>query len=425
MIQLEDKTYSVLSRIWTRFIFLYLVFYIFPYGFEYIQELDTNDISIWENITIWFGEHFFGWEFNKEQLLKGFDSKYDYSRFTLITFLATFGTFIWIMVDSKFIFNYNYNSKLKTLTRTILRYHVGLTLIIYGLAKMLMLQFGEMDLDRLESSIGSKNGMGFLWNFMSYSKFYTMSTGWIEFIGGAFLLFRRTTFIGTIILTISMINVVLIDIGYDVRVKMFAIHLLVMNIILLSVNFKRMFTFFVMNKVSKPVNDQPLFFNNSYRNVGYLLKGALLIYFIVSCFISFNERIEAHKGNSYISMSKFHEITVQLINGEIIPKTNENRWNSISINGNSNRPETLKITTIDNAQSIYSFVADTIQKTINFNPLNGTESYNLQYEELPNKNFIFKGYSTLGDSIWIRTKSKSIKDYPLTSNGIKWVTDLK
>ena len=230
MIQLEDKTYSVLSRIWTRFIFLYLVFYIFPYGFEYIQELDTNDISIWENITIWFGEYFFGWEFNKEQLLKGFDSKYDYSRFTLITFLATFGTFIWIMVDSKFKFNYNYNSKLKTLTRTILRYHVGLTLIIYGLAKMFMLQFGEMDLDRLESSIGSKNGMGFLWNFMSYSKFYTMSTGWIEFIGGTFLLFRRTTFIGTIILTISMINVVLIDIGYDVRVKMFAIHLLVMNI---------------------------------------------------------------------------------------------------------------------------------------------------------------------------------------------------
>ena len=124
-------------------------------------------------------------------------------------------------------------------------------------------------------------------------------------------------------------------------------------------------------------------------------------------------------------MSKFHEITVQIINGEIIPKTNEKRWNSISINGNSNRPETLKITTIDNAQSIYSFVADTIQKTINFNPLNGTESYNLQYEELPNKNFIFKGYSTLGDSIWIRTKSKFIKDYPLTSNGIKWVTDLK
>lgn len=423
MTDLTNQPRSFLNRFFLRFVFLYLVFYIYPYGFEYIQELNTSDISIWENITIWFGEWFLGWEFNEERLLKGFDSKYDYSRFLLITFLAIFGAVFWMFIDSKI--ESNYNSRLKTLTRTILRYHLGLTLIIYGLSKVFMLQFGEMDLDKLESTVGSSNGMGFLWTFMSYSKFYTMSAGWVEVIGGVLLLFRRTTFIGTIIIFISMVNVVLIDIGYDVRVKMFAIHLLLMTILLMSNDINRIINFFLLNKPTKPSMEQALFSNGKYRKIGYVLKGILLLYFTVSCFFIFKERIHTQKENRYTSMTRFHEVETHIINGDTIPESDGDRWKSISINGSSYRPETLKITNMGGNPDFYSFTADTIQKTIELNPTNSPEIYEFQYEELANKDFIFKGTSSQGDSIWIRTNSKSLKDYPLTASGIRWITDLR
>ena len=423
MTSLENQPWSFTNKFLLRFVFLYLVMYIYPYGFEYIQELDTNDITIWENITIWFGEWFLGWEFDKERLFKGFDSKYDYSRFLLISLLAILGACLWMFIESKT--KANYNLRLKTLTRTILRYHVGLTLIIYGLSKVFMLQFGEMDLDKLESTIGSRNGMGFLWTFMSYSKFYTMSTGWIEVIGGMLLLFRRTTFIGTIILFISMVNVVLIDIGYDVRVKMFAIHLLLMTILLLEHDIKRIINFLFLNQPTKASIEHALFPNGRYKKIGYLLKGVVLSYYVISSFFIYKDRIHNHKANRYPSLTMFHEVETHIINGDTLSNTNENMWKSISINGNSYRPESLKIINTYDQPSYYSFTADTIQKSIKFQSKINPEVYEFQYTVTPNDGFIFQGSNSKGDSIWIKTKIKTLEDYPLTANKIRWITDLK
>jgi len=425
MANFKNQNWSFSNKFFIRFIFLYLVLYIYPYGFEYIFELKTSSISFWKNITTWFGEFFLGWEFNKERLLNGLDSKYDYSRFLLIIFLSVISTIIWMFIDSKI--KSNYNLKLKTLTRTILRYHVGLTLITYGLAKVFLLQFGEMDLDSLENIMGNHSGMQFLWAFMSYSKFYTMSTGWIEVIGAVLLLFRKSTFVGSFILFVAMVNVVLIDIGYDVRVKMFAIHILLMTILLMTNDIKRIINFFLLNKPTDSSIEHSLFSTKKNKKIGYLIKGALLLYFTVSCFFWHSDRIHKEKDNRYTSMTKFHNVEIQIINGDTIPISDENKWKSISINGNSRRPESLKIISMNNTQNIYSFSSDTIQKTIEFHLLRGPESdtYKFQYKELSDGFFVFNGYSYKGDSIWIKTKSKTLKDYRLTAKGIKWVTDLE
>ncbi|WP_299444210.1 DoxX family protein [uncultured Aquimarina sp.] len=428
MTHIEKRHWSTSSRIFLRFIFLYLLLYIYPYGFEYIRELDTSDISFWKEITIWFGEVFLGWEFDKRNLLNGFDSKYDYSRFLLIIVLSLIGTTIWMIIDSKFRFNYN--SKLKRLTRTILRYHIGLTLIIYGLSKVFMLQFGEMDLDRLENTIGNHNGMSYLWTFMSYSKFYTMSTGWVEVIGGVLLLFRRSTFIGSFILFIAMLNVVIIDIGYDVRVKMFAIHLLLMTLLLISNDLRRMMNFFVLNKPTKSIIEQPLFSGQKSKKVGYILKSSILLYFTISCFINFSERIHSQTTNRYPSLTGFHEVETQIVNGDTIPKSITIRWKNISINGSSYRPESIKITHMDKQEHYYSFKADTIKKIIDFHSLNDLENgsendlYKFTYDKLEDNVYIFQG-TYKEDTFWIKTKVKTPKDYRLTKSGMRWITDLK
>jgi len=84
MEQVFNPKWAIGKRFFWRFIGLYIVFYIFPYGFEYIHEINTADSPIWHSITIWFGEQVFGWEFNKDRLLNGFDSKFDFARFALV-----------------------------------------------------------------------------------------------------------------------------------------------------------------------------------------------------------------------------------------------------------------------------------------------------------------------------------------------------
>ena len=420
-----SQEWSFLKRALYRFLFLYVVLYIYPYGFEYIQELTTEDISFWKGITVWFGETVFGWEFNTENLLNGFDSKYDYSRFSLIAVLSLLGTILWLFVDTKL--KIVYNQTLKALLYVILRYHVALTLILYGLAKVFMLQFGEMDLNRLESTIGSQTGMGYLWTFMSYSTFYTITSGWIEVIGGLFLLFRKTTFLGAIILCIAMANVVLIDIGYDVRVKMFAIHLFLMTLLLLAYDYKRLVRFLILNKNVSPSVLPTLFTSKKHRRIGYGIKGTLLVYIMISFTYHLSGRIDNQTTNRYPSLTSYHTIKLFIKNGDTLRiGTDASAWKSISINGASYIPETLMITGSDGNGANYSFQADTLLQTIQFHPMRGdtNDLYKFNYSKISYKEYVFEG-THKKDTFYIKTNAKTFKDYQLTSKGIKWITDLK
>lgn len=419
----KEKEWSLSNKLWYRFIFLYIVLYIYPYGFEYIQELTTSDISFWEGITVWFGETFIGWDLNENNLLNGFDSKYDYSRFLLVAVLSIIGAIVWYFIDKKFTFLYT--SKLKVLLQTILRYHVGLTLILYGLSKVFMLQFGEMDINRLETPMGNQSGMSYLWAFMSYSKLYTMTSGWIEVIGGVLLLFRKSTFIGAFILFIAMANVVLVDLGYDVRVKMFAIHLFFMTILLMSDHFKRMIHFFMHTKETSPHIETPLFKGKTSKKIGYVLKGGLLLYFLISNVLIFSDRIHNQTDNRFPSLTSFHTIEIFVKNGDTITTgENDRTWKTLSINGASYIPETLMITAENGYGANYSFEADTLARTIQFYPFRGdsTDLYHFTYEKLPNKAFVFEGIHK-SDTIWMKTTSKTLKDYQLTAQRFKWITD--
>lgn len=417
---------TTIQKLIIRFVFLYFILYIYPYGFEYIKGIDSNNFSFWKEITIGFGEVFLGWEYNQDMLSTGFDSKYDFTRFLLVAVISIIGASIWVFIDSKI--KKEYNNTLKILLQTILRYHIGLTLILYGLSKVFLLQFGTMDIDSLETPLGEHNGMNLVWAFMSYSKFYSITVGLIEVVGGLLLLFRKTTSLGAFLLLIAMTNVVLMDIGYDVIVKMFAIHLLLMIVFLMYNDLKRLYDFFLKNKPSTAATYMPLFEGQKGKNISYITKGALLLYVFVSFSLDMTERIEQQHSTHYKNFTSSHEIELFVKNGDTISKNkiNGNRWNKIRINDLSYLPETLMILNEDNTTYRYKFTADTLTKKLHLTDLYGDDqtSHELTYEAFENKVYIYEGIFK-GDSLWMRTRAKTISDYRLTRNGIRWIRDLK
>jgi len=125
-------------------------------------------------------------------------------------------------------------------------------------------------------------------------------------------------------------------------------------------------------------------------------------------------------------MAGFHTVEMMIKNNDTISEINDQRWKNLSISESSYRPEIAVITEMSKRRNSYSFKADTVKKTITLYPISGEkkEEYTLSYEKLNDQEFIFEG-THLKDSVWIKTRSKTLNDYPLTANKIKWITDLE
>ncbi len=105
---------------------------------------------------------------------------------------------------------------------------------------------------QLTRTYGDSSPMGLLWTFMAASSMYTFFGGLLEMIPSFPLLFRRTTTIGAAMAAAVMSNVFLMNMCYDVPVKQFSFHLLLMAIILLLPEVPRFADAFLWNRKTEP-----------------------------------------------------------------------------------------------------------------------------------------------------------------------------
>ncbi|HAA11728.1 MAG TPA: hypothetical protein DCE41_08540 [Cytophagales bacterium] len=419
---MTTQTFSPVTRFAMRATFLYLVFYVYPYGFEYIYAISDREVfSFWPSLTVPFAKWFFGWEIDMETTRNGFDSMYDFSRFALIGLMALVGSAIWMLIERST--RRTVDGWLWSFTRTLLRYHVGFTLIMYGVAKVVPIQFGSLDLNTMETTLGEQTGMQFLWNFMSYSRFYAGISGWIEVIGGILLLFRRTTLAGAVLTAIAMTNVVLLDIGYDVSVKMFAVHLFLMNLVILGPHYRMFWQVLIQQKAVAPTQESTRFTDRLGR--AYLpIKGILLLAFAITSITEHRDILEQVTGGD-MQYAQHIDVTLHVVNGDTLAGPDKNQfWKSITVSPWSYYPNWLQVKQPDNPYNYYVFTMDTVQQTIEFYPSRGdsTDLYQFQYREEENTVTWEGTHGT--DTLYLEGTRKRLEDYRL-SRAPMWVRDLK
>lgn len=160
---------------------------------------------------------------------------------------------IWTLVDPR----KSDQVWLRDVTRTFLRYALATSLFGYGIIKLgfIQTQFAsggvpsEMQLVR---TYGESSPMGLLWTFMAASSMYTFLGGLLEMIPAFLLMFRRTSTIGAAAGAAVMSNVFLLNMCYDVPVKQFSFHLLVMGVILILPELPRIASAFFWNRTTEP-----------------------------------------------------------------------------------------------------------------------------------------------------------------------------
>jgi len=136
--------------------------------------------------------------------------------------------------------------------RMIVRYSVAFAALSYGIIKLFALQMPFPALSQLATPLGDLLPMRFSWLFIGYSVPYQMFAGAMEAAAGLLLLYRRTVTAGLLAAAGAFTNVVMINLSYDVPVKLFASHLLFACLFLLALDAKRLLRFLVLNQPTPP-----------------------------------------------------------------------------------------------------------------------------------------------------------------------------
>lgn len=243
--------WSAATRVAFRFAFAYLVLYNFPVVFavvEFTAPIAAKIDEAWAAIVRPIARLVFGLEVQNLTNGSG-DTLFNWVQVFAMAALSAVVAMVWTLVDRRRL---NYE-KLYAWLRVGVRWSLAFAMFGYGSYKVIKVQFPEATLDRLVQPLGDGSPMGLLWTFMGFSAAYNLFTGAAEMLGGLLLTARRTTLLGALITAGVMANVAVMNFTYDVPVKLYSSHLLLMALFLMLPDLRRLANVFVLNRTAEAV----------------------------------------------------------------------------------------------------------------------------------------------------------------------------
>ena len=416
----EKKEWSLSRKITTLFVVFYFLLYMFPEPFTEIPGV-TELLSVYtkpmEWLILWFGKTILGITTLEKIAQTGSgDTTFDYVRLLVIFIISLLATSIVLLVSKKKEFQSWFN-----LTWIYSRYYLGLFLIVYGVIKLFEGQFGPPYIGRLEQNYGESSPMGLLWTFMGHSKAYTFFGGLMELIAGLLLLFRRTTIAGALMAFGVMLNVAMMNYCYDVCVKLFSTHLVLLSILILSPYLKKLFQFIFQQKAVQ-LKIENLIFEKKWQRLTHKIFKIILLSLCAVMIIGMSiENATEYEDKDYSkSFDGSYEIKTFIKNGDTIPllETDTLRWAKIVI-----EQGVFGFRTTNKTKTRFSVKTDTIHKKITLTSFDdSTKVYKFDYNRLPEQRVIFKGKYEL-DTLEIITQQKKRNEYLLNSTSFKWINE--
>jgi hypothetical protein len=230
-----------------------------------IPNLDDLDPAAWWPIrqtVFWVAAHVFRAPLPLVYTGSGSgDKAFDWVLTFCVLILAIAATGIWSALDRK---RASYPALYKWF-RLFIRFALASEMILYGMSKAIPLQMPFPYLTRLLEPFGNFSPMGVLWSSIGASPSYEIFAGCAEILAGVLLIVPRTTMLGALICLLDMIQVFMLNMTYDVPVKLFSFHLILMAVFLIAPELSRLTDFFLRDRTTGP-STEPKLFNSSRAN---------------------------------------------------------------------------------------------------------------------------------------------------------------
>lgn len=404
-----------------RFCFLYFATYIFftpNNDLPLVNTLYEGPNSLLHQLVPWFANHIFGYKKPITIFTNGSgDTTYDYMLWFVGIALTLTGTIAWTLLDRK---RKDYQA-LYYWIRVLARFYLFYTMMDYGLAKVIKVQFHYPSLYRLVQPFGTLSPMGLEWSYMGYSTSYNFFAGIAELLGGFLMLSRKTTTIGALVCLAVMTNVFMVNIGYDVPVKLLSFNTILMCLFLLGRDFQRLANFFVLNKVAAPSDLSFPRFNKKWR-YSLLAVKLLIAVSLVWLFMKDNLFYFTRFGDNTPKPPLYgiYYTETFMRNKAVVPplQTDTTRWNRllIVVKGNA------EIQVMNDYTRGYYFKIDTFAKMALLFPYSDTLN-KTRFNYVVDTPYLTLTGKIGADSVSIRLKRFDENRFRLVSRGFRWVTE--
>jgi hypothetical protein len=201
------------------------------------------------DLTAWVASHVFG--VSRPLVITGSgsgDKTFDWVQAFCFLVIAGVAAIVWSLMNSK---RDNYIG-LQKWFRLFLRFALGSTMVAYGTIKVIPLQMPAPGLTRLLEPFGNFSPMGVLWYSVGASRAYEMFAGCAELVAGILLFVPGLATLGALTCLLDVIQILVLNMTYDVPVKLFAVHLILMSVMLLAPEASRLANVLVLNRTANP-----------------------------------------------------------------------------------------------------------------------------------------------------------------------------
>jgi hypothetical protein len=331
-----STTWRPLTRITFRFCVVY--FGLFCLTFAQITFVYTGVLARWlpdravlwqmvllDPVTRWVGRTVFG----VEAALHPDSGSGDQAAIWVLVFsllvVALVATLVWSVVDG-------HRTSYPGLTAwflVFLRLCLAGQMLFYGFAKVIPTQMPAPPLAALLQPFGDLSPLAVLWLQVGSSHPYEIALGSIEVIAGLLLFLPRTATLGALLSLASMAQVFLLNMAYDVPVKILSFHLLLISTVLLAPQARRLANVLVLARPAEPAT-QPQLFSTARRNrIAAAVQVALGVWVTIGCVVlTLQAWHEMGGGSPKSALYGIWEVTDFTLDGTSRPPltTDETRW---------------------------------------------------------------------------------------------------
>ncbi len=223
-------------------------------------------------VVLWVGHHILGIEEIPLVPTGSGDTLFDWVHVFTLLLIATLATAVWSALERRKRSTSvtpatpgtpgapgtRGHPRLYRWFRLFVRFGLGTTFLLYGSVKFIPLQMPAPGLTRLLEPYGHFSPMGVLWYSIGAAHSYERFVGLAEMGAGILLFVPRTALLGAVVALMDGIAVFVLNMTYDVPVKLFSFHLVLMALFLLAPNLPRLAELFLAQRTTRVLPEPPL-----------------------------------------------------------------------------------------------------------------------------------------------------------------------
>ena len=344
------------------------------------------------------------------------DTTFNYVEIVCILGIAALVTLVWSLLDRR----RSHYASLAAALRIYVRYLLASVLLIYGLEKVVPLQFGTLDASQLTRTIGGSTPWGFSgrsWRPRGRTPSTAVSPSacprscsssaappsWARLLGAAVLS-----------------NVVMLNFSYDVCVKLYSMHLLLLCILLIAPDARRLADFFLLHRPTAPNALRGPRRSPRIETLTRVAKVAAIVIAVGGPAWHVERAWQKYSPSApRPALYGLYDVNSFTRNGAVVPPllTEGTRWRSVFFDAD----ETICFVDMKGERKWLNATDDAVQKTLTLTPFVGESGH--QSSCRTRTTGTSDAHGPLRRASVSARATRSTEKFPLVERGFHWINE--